>query len=274
MMCAWKELLNIIPLRYREQVDRLGRWTLQECRLRQGAPPELVLKNGSVWLEEPCRKEDISFCIQSASRYSPWAAASVRRGYLTAPGGHRLGLCGLALYQNGQMSGLQEITSVCIRVARDYPGIAEQAPKTGSVLILGAPGWGKTTLLRDLVRQRSKYQTVSVVDERGELFPEGFSTGERTDVLRGCRKKEGVDLVLRTMTPGCIALDEITAQEDCQGLMKVARCGVELLSTAHAASIEEFYSRPIYAPLADAGIFTHILLLRPDKSYTLERRMQ
>ena len=274
MMCAWKELLNIIPLRYREQVDRLGRWMLQECRLRQGAPPELVLKDGSVWLEEPCRKEDISFCIQSACRYSPWAAASVRRGYLTAPGGHRLGLCGLALYQNGQMSGLREITSVCIRVARDYPGIAEQAPKTGSVLILGAPGWGKTTLLRDLVRQRSKYQTVSVVDERGELFPEGFSTGERTDVMRGCRKKEGVDLVLRTMTPGCIALDEITAQEDCQGLMKVARCGVELLSTAHAASIEEFYSRHIYAPLADAGIFTHILLLRPDKSYTLERRMQ
>ena len=273
MMCAWKELLNIIPLRYREQVDRLGRWMLQECRLRQGAPPELVLKDGSVWLEEPCRKEDISFCIQSACRYSPWAAASVRRGYLTAPGGHRLGLCGLALYQNGQMSGLREITSVCIRVARDYPGIAEQAPKTGSVLILGAPGWGKTTLLRDLVRQRSKYQTVSVVDERGELFPEGFSTGERTDVMRGCRKKEGVDLVLRTMTPGCIALDEITAQEDCQGLMQAARCGVELLSTAHAASIGEFYSRPIYKPLAEAGIFTHILLLRQDKTYTLERSM-
>lgn len=274
MMCQWDELLGILPRWMRQPVDGLGRYSLQELRLRQGAPPELVLGDGSRWLDRPCGREDLGFCIQAASRYSPWAAESVKKGYLTAPGGHRLGLCGLALYRGGTMTGLREITSVCIRVARDYPGIAKDAPMTGSVLILGAPGWGKTTLLRDLVRQRSRLQPVAVVDERGELFPEGYDTGARTDVLRGCRKGEGIDMVLRTMGPSVIALDEITAQEDCRGLLRAAGCGVTLLATAHAGCREEFFTRSIYSDLVEKGIFSWLIVMKPDKSFTVERMTQ
>ena len=273
MMCNWDALLEILPPRIRRDVDALGRYTLQELRLRMGAQPELVLKRESLWLEKRCSKEDIAFCIQSASRYSPWTSASIKKGYLTAPGGHRIGLCGLALYQNGAMTGLREITSVCIRVARDFPGIARAAPANGSVLILGAPGWGKTTLLRDLIRERARDKTVGVVDERGELFPEGFDSGKKTDILRGCRKPEGLELMLRTMSPACIAVDEITAVEDCNGLIRAAGCGVSLLATAHAASLEEFHSRNIYRPLAEKGIFQWILLMHPDKHFTTERMM-
>jgi len=273
MMCNWDALLEILPPRIRRDVDALGRYTLQELRLRMGAQPELVLKGKSRWLEIRCSKEDIAFCIQSASRYSPWTSASIKKGYLTAPGGHRIGLCGLALYQNGAMTGLREITSICIRVARDFPGIARAAPANGSVLILGAPGWGKTTLLRDLIRERARDKTVGVVDERGELFPEGFDSGKKTDILRGCRKPEGLELMLRTMSPACIAVDEITAVEDCNGLIRAAGCGVSLLATAHAASLEEFYSRNIYRPLAEKGIFQWILLMHPDKHFTTERMM-
>lgn len=273
MMCNWDALLEILPPRIRRDVDALGRYTLQELRLRMGAQPELVLKRESLWLEIRCSKEDIAFCIQSASRYSPWTSASIKKGYLTAPGGHRIGLCGLALYQNGAMTGLREITSVCIRVARDFPGIARAAPANGSVLILGAPGWGKTTLLRDLIRERARDKTVGVVDERGELFPEGFDSGKKTDILRGCRKPEGLELMLRTMSPACIAVDEITAVEDCNGLIRAAGCGVSLLATAHAASLEEFHSRNIYRPLAEKGIFQWILLMHPDKHFTTERMM-
>ena len=271
MMCAWDALLEIVPRQMRKCVDSLGRYTLQELRLRNGAPPELVLNGKSRWLDMICRREDIGFCIQAASRYSPWAAESIARGFLTAPGGHRLGLCGLALYRNGQMMGMREITSVCIRVARDYPGIAAGVPMEGSVLILGAPGWGKTTLLRDLIRQRSKYMPVAVVDERGELFPEGFDTGIRTDILRGCRKAQGMEQVLKTMGPGCIALDEITGEEDCAGMLRAAGCGVIFLATAHAASVEEFMTRDLYRDLAERNLFRCVIVMHPDKSYHTER---
>lgn len=271
MMCAWEALLEIVPQQMRESIDLMGRYTLQELRLRQGSPPELVFGNGSKWLDMVCRKEDISFSIQMASRYSPWASESIQRGFITAAGGHRLGLCGLTLYRNGRMCGMREITSICIRISRDYPGIAANAPMNGSVLILGAPGWGKTTLLRDLIRQRSRWTTVSVVDERGEIFPDGYDTGIRTDILRGCRKEQGMEQVLKTMGPGCIALDEITASEDCAGLLRAAGCGVSILATAHAASLDEFKNRQVYRNLIEKGIFEWVLIMQQDKSFCTER---
>ena len=272
MMCAWDKLMEIIPPRMREPVNRMGRDTMQEFRIRESFPPELVLQKSSHWLDDKCSREDIAFCLQSASRYSPWAADSLKKGYLTAPGGHRIGVCGQTLYQKGQMMGIREPSSLCIRVARDFLGVGDRAPQEGSVLILGAPGWGKTTLLRDLIRQRSRTQAVAVVDERGELFPEGFDRGCRTDILQGCRKAEGVQQVLRTMGPACIAVDEITAGEDCAGLLQAVGCGVTLLATAHAASTEEFIRRPLYRSLADKGIFQWFLIMHPDKSYRAERR--
>ncbi len=271
MMCAWEELLGILPRRMQPEVDQTGRYTLQELRMRINSPPELVLSKGSRWLEEKCTREDIAFVLQCATGYSPWAAQTIRQGFLTAPGGHRIGLCGLALYRSGQMTGMREITSLCIRVARDLPGIAASLPREGSVLILGAPGWGKTTLLRDLIRQRSRTQTVAVVDERGELFPPGFDTGMRTDILRGCRKSQGITQVLRTMGPSCIALDEITAEEDSQCLLRAAGCGTELLATAHAGSLEDFMSRPVYRPLIREKVFRWLVLMDPGKGFRVER---
>jgi stage III sporulation protein AA len=177
----------------------------------------------------------------------------------------------LSLYKNGIPTGIRDITSVCIRVARDFPGIAKNVPGDGSVIILGAPGWGKTTLLRDLIRMRSEYKRVCVVDERGELFPEGLDTGKRTDILRGCQKCHGIEQVLRTMGPGCIAVDEITASEDCACLIRSAGCGAELLATAHAETIRAFHSHPRYHSLIHSGIFQWILMLRPDKQFSIER---
>lgn len=275
MRCAWKELLAILPIKMRSEIDLQGRVDLRELRLRSGSPPELVLSSGSQWLTDLVDRDDLLQCINNASRYSPWNAATAAQGYLTAPGGHRIGICGEAVMKDGFMTGFREITSVCIRVARDVTGIAAKAAAlSGSILILGAPGWGKTTLLRDLIRQISdKGSHVSVVDERGELFPErsGFPRGRSTDVLTGCRKSHGIDTVLRTMGPDAIAMDEITASEDCQSLIRAAYCGVRLLATAHAAEVRDLCRRPVYKPLLDAKIFSTALVLRPDNSYKLER---
>lgn len=271
MMCSWDALIRIIPPQMRQDVDQLGRYHLQELRLRLNYPAELVLKEGSKWLNIKCSRRDISHCIQAASCYSPWASESLKYGYLTAPGGHRIGVCGLAVYRDGIMTGIRDITSLCIRVARDYHGIAEGTPMDGSLLILGAPGWGKTTLLRDVIRRRSCNCSVAVVDERGELFPDGFDRGKRTDILSGCLKSEGIEQVLRTMSPGCIALDEITASHDCENLLRIAGCGVQILATAHAGSLGEFLSRQVYRGLIERGIFQNVLVMTADKHFITER---
>lgn len=272
MRCAWKELLEILPQRLRREVDQQGRDGLQELRLRFHAPPELVLQGESRWLQGNITREELSFVVNAASRYSPWAAESISQGFLTSPGGHRIGICGQAVYKEGRVGGMREITSLCIRVARDFPELGDRLKGLCcSVLILGAPGWGKTTLLRCLIRQYAQNIQVSVVDDRGELFPDGFVRGLKMDVLTGCPKGEAMERVLRTMGPACIAVDEITAEEDCKALISAANCGVILLATAHGASLRDFRTRPVYQRLSGQGVFDTLVTLKPDKSWQVER---
>lgn len=272
MRCAWKELLDILPKWMITDVDALGRSSLQELRLRLDAPPELVSCDSVQRLGRQVSSEDLIYCVNAASRYSPWAAATIAQGFLTVSGGHRIGLCGEAVLKNKEITGIRKVTSLCIRVARDFPGIGSSAAGLrGSMLILGAPGRGKTTLLRDIARQISQKSTVVVVDERGEIFPSGFVRGDRMDVLTGVPKTGGVEMVLRTMGPEWIAVDEITAEEDCRSLLQAQGCGVRLLATAHAGSLDEFRVRPIYKALLDNHVFDYLLILHSDKSYGTER---
>lgn len=273
MNCGWKELLSILPHRWRSEMDRLGCETAQNIRLRVHAPPELCCRDKTHWLAETVSREDLNFVINTASRYSPWASSSVSKGYITAPGGHRIGICGEAVIRNGVLSSIREITSLCIRVARDIPGVSGSLESlTGSILILGAPGWGKTTLLRDLVRQKAKQGIhICVVDEREELFPVGMPRENTVDVLLGCEKSQGIEMALRTMEPQIIAMDEITAEGDCDALMRGTWCGVDLIATAHASSLSDFLHREIYSPLVKQNIFSHIIVLRKDKSWFVER---
>lgn len=273
MRCAWESFMGILPQWMRQEVNVLGKDSLQELRLRINAPPELNFGTSSTWLKRKVEKEDILFCVNTASRYSPWAASTISQGYLTIDGGHRIGLCGEAVTRDGEVTAIREVRSLNVRVARDFPGIAKGIPANSSVLILGAPGLGKTTLLRDFARQIANTQTVAVVDARCELFPEGMKSGKRMDILTGCPKDKGIDMVLRTMGPEWIAVDEITAYEDTRAVLQAANCGVRLMATAHASSMQDLRQRAIYLPLLEQEIFQTILLMHPDKTYTLERTM-
>ena len=272
MRCAWKELIHILPVWMREETDRLGRNTLQELRLRLGKPPQLRLNDRYLYLKGKVSRENLNFVINASSKFSPWCAETMSKGFLTAPGGHRIGICGTAVYKNGQMQGIRDITSLCIRVARDFPGVARNVSSlNGSILILGAPGWGKTTFLRDMIRQISEKECIGVVDERGELFPLELDADKNIDILTGATKHDGIHTLLRTMGPTVIAVDEITAKEDSNALLNAFHCGVKLLATAHAVSLTDFQNRIVYRPLAEQKVFDHLIILRPDKTFYTER---
>ena len=274
MSCGWSQLLAILPPKIRQEVDRQGRELLQEIRLRVGQPIVLTEMGKNRCLSQHATKEDLQFVFNGASRYSPWTATSAASGYLTAPGGHRIGLCGDAIMRDGVMTGINTLRSLNIRIARDFPGISRNLGLRGdSILVIGPPGSGKTTLLRDIIRTRSEREAVAVVDERGELFPSAcsFVTGPNTDILTGCGKPQGIEALLRTMSPRCIAVDEITATADCQALLHAGWCGVRLLATAHASDVSDLLARSIYAPLVKSGLFDTVVILQQDKSWRMER---
>lgn len=272
MICAWEPLCAILPEWLRCEVKKYADLPPQEIRLRLGQVPELIMGDYSLWLDRIVSRDDLNHVVNTASRYSPWAAATIQNGYITSAGGHRIGICGDVVIIDGAMTGIRTVRSLCIRVAKDYAGICGTAAKLkGSILLIGPPGSGKTTLLRDLTRTIAGKETVGVVDERGELFPEGITRGRKMDVLTGCSKRQGIETLLRTMGPDSIAVDEVSSEQDCAAIVKAGWCGVRLLATAHAASLSDLTDRPVYRPLVSCNLFEHILVLNRDKLWREER---
>lgn len=278
MICQWQDFIRLVPHRLRKETETLGKKDLQEFRLRIGQPVTLILKQNVICLNEAATLEDLKFVINTVSQYSPWAAATISRGYLTSAGGHRVGICGECIVQNAKVTGIRQPTSLCIRIARDFPGIAASATTAGSILVIGPPGSGKTTLLRDLIRQRSAAGkgSIAVVDERRELYPsmenpDAFYPGLHTDVLAGCSKRDGIEMALRTLGPSCIAVDEITGEDDASALLAAGWSGVDLLATAHAESYDDLRTRPVYQPLVSKKLFQTLLVMHRDQTWHTER---
>lgn len=267
MECCPKEVLDILPIRMQNRLFQIRDAPAQELRLRSGQ--NIVVKYCNRYREIPYEvtKDDLEKILQLTSRFSPWNAQSLRQGYLTAPGGHRIGVCGVMA---GEGLGFQNVESVCIRICRDVAGASRGLENLiGSILILGAPGWGKTTLLRDLAREIAAGHTVSVADEREELFPKGIRRGRLMDVLSRTPKEKAVIQLLKTMGPEYVAMDEITSADDVKAVMACFGCGVQLIATAHAATLEEFCARPIYRELIQNRVFHSLVLLHKDQSFEI-----
>ncbi len=286
------QALQICPPAIRESTKQLAQRAnlfVEEIRLRAGKCAS-IFANGREWKltqqsgSLTVSQETVAQVIACAMDYSLYAAQEqLVRGYCTVRGGHRIGICGECICPENKITAFQHFSSVNIRVAHALNGSADTVvdliwKKPASVLIIGPPGSGKTTVLRDLVRQLSDRlrQTVSLVDERFELassyhgMPQ-FEIGSATDVLSGVPKEAAVSLLVRTMRPQWIALDEITEPSDVRTVSEASYCGVKFAATAHADSLEDLTSRPVYRSLIDAGIFTHFVRIGPDRTLFSER---
>ncbi len=262
---------------------------VEELRFRVGCPVGVVLCGREISLcgpDGPIRADApmLADLLRRAAHHSRYAVQNqLRRGFVTLPGGHRLGVCGTAVFAGGSLENLTDLQSMALRIARDCPGAAEAATNLlwshpASALIAGRPGSGKTTVLRDLIRQVSDRfgQRVAVVDERGELAacldgsPQ-LRVGRLTDVLSFCGKAEGIELLLRSMRPDWIALDEISAEEDLRTILRASYCGARFLATVHVLGPEDLRRRPLYRRLMEAGVFENLIYLEKDRSLRCER---
>lgn len=277
-----------------ENITAIPLHEVEELRLRVGQPllvltsdqDYFISREGKVCTPDKAycaNKEDLISALERMTYSSVYAAEEdLKKGFLTLPGGNRVGVTGEVVLNQGQIQIMKHISSLNLRLARDIPGrglkllplLLGAGGRVCHTLMISPPRAGKTTLLRELIRLISngvsklglKGQTVGVVDERGELAGmwQGVPThdlGWRTDVLDGCPKASGLSMMVRSMAPQVIAMDELGHAEDVAAILDGLRTGVRILSTAHASSWEEARRRPTLKCLLEQGVFERLVVL-------------
>lgn len=293
-MCE-EEILRLFPERIR------GRWQevaaqaekLQEIRLRAGTPLTILVDGRERFVdsegrivdrqEAAARQEsaELEEILKHLCQYSIYAFADeIRQGFLTVQGGHRVGLAGQALLDSeNHIVNLKYIRYLNIRIAHQVKGAADplipmlyERGRVVSTLLISPPGGGKTTMLRDIIRQISNGTAygrginVSVVDERSEIAGSFLGiaqndVGIRTDVLDGCPKAEGMMRLIRAMSPQALAVDELGGVEDMQALRAANGCGCRLLATIHGGSLEEVTHKNYMRDVMEEGLFERYVVL-------------
>lgn len=283
-----KTILQYLTPQLSQIFEKTDLTMIFEIRLRAGNILTVKTKNGIYYVNKngefsiyPQRAMFVTpymvnHTLQIMSRYSLYAYENeLRQGYITLPGGHRVGITGTAVLCDGHIESMRCISGLNIRIARQCQGCAESLlpwirseNSIYNTLIVSPPGHGKTTMLRDLIRILSSKERfmVSVVDERAELSGtrEGiarFDLGYCTDVLASCPKIEGMLLMLRSMGPEIMAVDEIGGSGEYEMLNMAINSGVKLLCTIHGESLLQLQQKPEIRDLIIRGMFPRIVVL-------------
>lgn len=270
----WTSLMKYMPKHW---IETLRSYNCMELRVRVGKPVQVIEPKHDVVLSVVATQEDLQHLVSAFSGSSLYAfEEELKQGFITLPGGHRVGFSGKALLDNaGMVRGLKYISSVCLRVARSVPGCADRlmthildsGGNPYNTLLISPPQAGKTTLLRDIARQLScRGKRVCVIDERSEIAgcfqgqPQ-LDVGPRTDVLDGCPKAQGMLMALRSLSPEVLVTDEIGRVEDALAIEEALNSGVRVVATAHGCSYEDVAMRPGLSRLIDMGLFQRIAVL-------------
>ncbi|WP_274365351.1 stage III sporulation protein AA [Paenibacillus thermotolerans] len=289
----WKTVLALLPAALRTALAAVPPHIAdraEEIRIREGRPLEVCYAGGFVFVtasgamtDDPRlgllpNREDCLKLLDAATNHSLYTMEEqLRRGFITVKGGHRIGLAGRAVTERGSVRGLKEIGGFNIRIAKEVKGAAEHVlphlwnkrrNALYSTLIVSPPQRGKTTLLRDLARTVGKRSKVGIVDERSEIAAcldgvPSFDVGPRTDVLDSCPKAEGIMMMIRSLSPEVIIVDEIGREEDAAAVLEALHAGISIVSTAHGYDLSDVRSRPTLSALLASGAFERIVSLRP-----------
>ncbi|MCC8014591.1 MAG: stage III sporulation protein AA [Eubacterium sp.] len=230
----------------REEILRNKPKGLNEIRLRAGQP--VILRYGSEERVLSCKiiEEELERIAAKMAEYSVYAfKEEIKRGFITLKGGFRVGICGRAVISCGEVKGMRNISSLNIRVPCKTLGCSERVMKAyekgfKNTVIVSPPGCGKTSLLRDLIRQLCKKgYNVGVCDERGEIgcFND---LGLRADVLEGFSKRDSLEILIRALNPDIAAADELGGKDDFSAVKEASYKGVGILATVHGDSVREY----------------------------------
>lgn len=244
--------------------DRLGALPedATELRVRIGAPVLVCAGRRAQPFPPPVTARELAQLIGSLTDQSVYAwADALNAGFFTLPDGFRVGVTGRYAGET-----LQNPTAVCIRIARDHPGAATpvlarmltpQGPQ--SALLLAPPGLGKTTMLRDALRQLAMSgQHVAVADERGELCDAARGL---CDVSAFAPKHEAIPRLIRSMAPTVLVTDELGDPRDAEAVARACRAGVAVLASAHAQGFRAALKVPALAPMLSGDSFRFVFTL-------------
>lgn len=235
---------------------------LQEIRIRVDKPIILKLREKDLILQYNILQTEILQIVERLCENSIYAYKNqICEGFITIKGGHRVGLTGSCVIENGKITNIKYISSLNIRIAREVKNcstrilreIIDIENKTiYNSIIVAPPGRGKTTVLRDIIRRLSdgieeinfRGKTCGVVDERGEIAAMYKGTpqndvGIRTDIIENVSKNKGIHMLIRTMTPEIIACDEIGSKEDVEAIHYALYSGVKGIFTMHGKNVED-----------------------------------
>lgn len=288
-----EDILRMLPDSLRAKLKNLESRKLEkveEIRLRIGRPIECVGDGASWFVGERdvmqasdallFTREEGGQLLSRLSQHSLYMMEEeMRRGYITIEGGHRVGISGKVVLEDGRVKLIRDVTSFNIRIARERRGVADQVlplltqgDKLKSTLIISPPQGGKTTLLRDLARQISEgskaltARKVSIVDERSEIagcvggIPQK-DVGMRTDVLDACPKAEGMMMMIRSMSPDVLITDEIGRAEDGYALEEAIHAGITVITSVHGSGLKDIMRRPTLSRILQSGVFERYLVL-------------